>query len=79
MIGQNRMLSALLATSMLLSGTPAAGAVSVHVESPPVPLAAAEDSDVTGKIEATLRLDFPQEKKALQDRNVTATLTGDSL
>ena len=82
MISINRVLSGLLATSLLSSGTPAAIGVSANrLEAQPVPLAAAaaEDSGagVRGKIEATVRLDFAQTEKALRDREVKAVLEQD--
>lgn len=75
MISMNRVLSGILATSLLSSGTPAAlREPAGRLEAQPVPLAASADEGAGGKIEATLRLDFAQEEDALTARGVTAVL-----
>lgn len=74
MTGIYRALSGLLATSLLSSGAPAAIGATSRLEAQPVPLAASADAGVTGKIEATLRLDFAQREKALREREVKAVL-----
>lgn len=75
MKGVYRVLSCLLATTLLSSSTAAAVNTSlIRPEAPPVPMAALADAGVTGKIEATLRLDFAQTETALRNREVKAVL-----
>lgn len=77
-----RMLPAFLAASMLFTSTAAAAAPPVRpLESPPPVVAAVSNraaADGKGRIQATVRLDYDQNVKALEDREVKAVLTDSS-
>ena len=74
-----RMLPAFLAASMLFTSTAAAAAPPVRpLESPPPVVAAVSNraaADGKGRIQATVRLDYDQNVKALEDREVKAVLS----